>query len=115
MNKLLRIVLIIPALLLFLGSCQKLKLPNEVPVCIEKKIKKIKREKEWNPPAEVWRWETGGVVYYYFTADCCDQLNFLYDENCQIVCAPDGGFTGAGDGNCPTFPDPVKKTLLWKD
>ncbi|MFQ5447533.1 MAG: hypothetical protein ACE5FF_11420 [Saprospiraceae bacterium] len=25
------------------------------------------------------------------------------DENCNLVCAPDGGFTAGRDGNCPNF------------
>ena len=42
-----------------------------------------------------------GRVYYYAGSECCDQLNALYDAEGEYVCAPDGGFTGRGDGRCP--------------
>jgi hypothetical protein len=40
-------------------------------------------------------------VYYYAASGCCDQLNPLFDADGKYVCAPDGGFTGRGDGRCP--------------
>src|SRR5688500_15649158 len=40
-------------------------------------------------------------VYYYAVSGCCDQLNPLFDAEGKYVCAPDGGFTGRGDGQCP--------------
>ena len=45
----------------------------------------------------------------------CDQFNYLYDSDCNIICAPDGGFIGTGDGKCPDFIEPIKKTLIWED
>jgi hypothetical protein len=42
-----------------------------------------------------------GQTYYYTTSPCCDLLNPLYDAQGKFVCAPDGGFTGRGDGRCP--------------
>ncbi len=101
--------------LLFLSSCVKLDLSEDVPSCIEHKIKKLRRAPVQNPPAEVWKWETGGEVYYYFTGDCCDQFNELYDSECNYICAPDGGVSGNGDGKCPVFAQPVIKTLIWED
>ncbi len=97
------------------SSCISLDLNEEVPQCIEAKIRKLKRKPVQNPPAEVWKWETGGALYYYFTGDCCDQFNELYDAECNYVCAPDGGLGGAGDGKCPVFSQPIKKTLIWRD
>jgi len=102
--------------LLFLNtSCEKSSLNIDAPNCIENEIKKIKSEAVRNPPAEVWKWEADGQIYYYITSDCCDQYNFLYNSNCEVICAPDGGLIGSGDGNCPNFIEPIKKTLIWKD
>ena len=98
-----------------LHSCKKPDLKEEVPNCIENKIQDILDEPVRNPAAQVWKWEDNANTYYYITSDCCDQYNYLYDENCNVVCAPDGGFTGAGDGNCPTFQGQVVKTLVWED
>lgn len=100
---------------LTLASCEKLDLAKDAPNCIERKIRKIMAEDVRNPPAEVWEWRVDGETYYYITSGCCDQFNYLYDDRCKEVCAPDGGFTGTGDGNCPTFNGPVESTLLWED
>ena len=87
----------------------------DVPTCIENKITTIIKENRTNPPTQVWKWQDSENVYYYITSDCCDQYNYLYDENCNQVCAPDGGFTGNGDGNCPDFTDEIVKILIWED
>ncbi len=102
--------------LIFLNiGCEKSNLNIDAPNCIENEIKKIKIEEVRNPPTQVWKWEVEEQTYYYITSDCCDQYNLLYNNNCEIICAPDGGITGMGDGNCPDFTEPIKKTLLWED
>jgi hypothetical protein len=40
---------------------------------------------------------------YLFTADCCDRYNYLFDDQCNRLCAPTGGFSGKGDLQCPDF------------
>lgn len=100
---------------LFLSACEKLNLAVDVSSCIEEKIRDIKKEALLNPPVQVWKWEVDGNTYFYFTSDCCDQYNYLYDKDCNVVCAPDGGFTGNGDGNCPDFNEEIMKTLVWED
>jgi hypothetical protein len=103
------------ALILTLSSCAKLDLNIDVPSCIEKKIRKIQKDGVNNPPAQVWKWVANGKTYYYITSDCCDQYNYLYDNNCIQVCAPDGGDSGNGDGKCPNFNGSIEKTLVWED
>lgn len=87
----------------------------EVPVCIENKIEEIINNEVSNPPTQIWKWEVDEQTYYYITSNCCDQYNYLYTENCEIVCAPDGGITGNGDGLCPAFTNEIIKTLVWED
>ncbi|MEO6347818.1 MAG: hypothetical protein ABIO60_07895, partial [Aquaticitalea sp.] len=65
--------------------------------------------------AEVWKWVDDKIIYYYLTSDCCDQYNYLFNEKCETICAPDGGLTGKGDRQCPDFGESLKKTLVWKD
>jgi len=96
-------------------SCEDSDLNIDVPVCIENKIEEIIDNDVSNPPTQVWKWEVDGNTYYYITANCCDQFNFLYNEQCELICAPDSGFTGAGDGNCPVFTGEIIKTLVWED
>jgi hypothetical protein len=40
---------------------------------------------------------------YLFTPMCCDQFTRLYDAEGRFICAPSGGFSGAGDGTCPAW------------
>ncbi|WP_372792569.1 hypothetical protein [Lutibacter sp.] len=96
-------------------SCEKSDLNIDAPTCIKDKIEEIMNNNLTNPPTQVWKWEVDGETYYYITSDCCDQFNNLYTENCTILCAPDGGITGNGDGNCPDFTSEINKTLVWKD
>lgn len=86
-----------------------------LPACIIAQIEAIKNEPIRNPSAEVWKWEDNSKVFYYFNSPCCDQYNYLYNENCEVVCAPDGGFTGKGDEKCPEFEGDINRSLIWKD
>jgi len=84
--------------------------------CINKKITKIKSQAKWNPPAEVNEYIYQGKHVYLFSADCCDQYNELYDESCNYICSPFGGFSGAGDGKCTDFSSTAQFVrLVWKD
>lgn len=49
----------------------------------------------------VVRYLIDGKAYYYVRSPCCDLHNHLYDSAGDYLCAPDGGFTGRGDGRCP--------------
>lgn len=97
------------------SSCKKDEEEIETKTCIEIKIDELKNEQVQNPPAKIWEWKADSKTYYYVTSGCCDQFNFLYDHNCNKVCAPDGGFSGNGDGNCPEFNSEIEKTLVWED
>lgn len=44
-----------------------------------------------------------GRVFYLVNAPCCDHVNPLYDADGRRICAPTGGFGGAGDGRCPAW------------
>ena len=106
-------IVLIALLALFFG-CSKSKTPN-VPNCINDKIEQMKSEPVRNPAAEVWLWHVDGNDYYYIPSPCCDQYNLLYDSKCNVVCAPSGGMSGMGSGDCPEFIGPIEKTLIWKD
>ncbi|MGQ0740155.1 MAG: DUF6970 domain-containing protein [Bacteroidota bacterium] len=84
--------------------------------CINNKISQIKARPKFNPPAEVNEHRYKGKRVFLFTADCCDQYNELYDEDCNYICAPSGGITGAGDGKCTDFSTAAQHIrLVWKD
>ncbi|MEZ4793754.1 MAG: hypothetical protein R2783_09910 [Gelidibacter sp.] len=110
-----RMTLIVMALSFFLSGCKSSDQNSGIPNCIKESIEALKNQPIQNPPAEVWLWESNGKTYYYFNAACCDQFSILYNDKCELICAPDGGFTGKGDGKCPEFGESVKKILIWKD
>ena len=109
-------ILMIFAIVIIAANCKSSDTEDDaLPACIENKIAELLSNEVANPPTQVWKWEVDGKIYFYITADCCDQYNMLYSENCEIVCAPDGGLTGEGDGNCPDFKGEIVKTLVWQD
>ncbi len=89
--------------LIGLNSCEKNKSTNSIPSCIQDKIDELKNKPKYNPPAKVIQYNYNGKTVYYITSDGCDQFNNLFDSNCNLICAPDGGFTGHGDGKCSDF------------
>lgn len=109
------LIIVLSVLFLSLNACKKIELNEDVPNCVRKEIRKILNEPVQNPGAKVWKWEDDANTYYYITSGCCDQFNYLYDDKCNVVCAPDGGFTGTGDGNCPVFQGNIQQTLVWED
>ncbi|MFC6195967.1 DUF6970 domain-containing protein [Dyadobacter subterraneus] len=56
------------------------------------------------------------ATLYFIPPSCCDVFSELLDENYNLLCSPDGGITGGGDGKCLDF---VKKAsnqkLIWND
>jgi len=47
----------------------------------------------------------GKEVNYKPAERCCDQMGEVRDTSGNIICHPDGGITGKGDGKCPDFFD----------
>jgi hypothetical protein len=79
-------------------------------------IKRFGSEPVGNPPLSIWRYEYNGQIVYFVPAHCCDLYSTLYDENGEVLCAPDGGITGKGDGHCTDFSaQRINEQLIWKD
>ncbi|GAB3339065.1 hypothetical protein GCM10027299_51700 [Larkinella ripae] len=103
-------------LLLFILSCRENDpAPATRPDCIQRVIEQLRQEVVWNPPASVYRYDFKGQEVYYIPARCCD-LPSLVIAGCDTLCAPDGGFTGNGDGRCPDFAGNAQnRVLIWQD
>lgn len=109
------ILLIGAFVLLEAKSCDKT-IQDGVPDCIQQMVKDFQSKPKQNPPASIYQYDYNGQKVYYVTAPCCDQMNTLYDANCAVICHPDGGFTGKGDGKCPDFnATKSNEVLIWKD
>lgn len=89
---------------------------DENPKWVQNLISTLKKDPLGNPPQSIWQYEYNGQIVYYVPPQCCDQFSTLYDANGDVICAPDGGFTGAGDGKCISFfQDRKEEKLIWED
>jgi hypothetical protein len=68
-----------------------------------------------NPPAFIARQEYASGVYYFLPSRCCDVFSELYDAGGALVCHPDGGITGDGDGTCPELGELLREEVVWRD
>ena len=101
---------------LILPGCSHSTDPNKNPDWINALIAKYQNQPPGNPPQSIWRYEYNGETVYYVPAQCCDQFSTLYNGHGDIICAPDGGFAGGGDGRCPDFfARRTNEKLIWKD
>ena len=110
-----KIFFVLLTLIVTANNCNK-NLDDDIPKCIQNKIAKIKSQPKWNPPARVEEYIYNGNKVFLFSSNCCDQYSELYDENCNLLCAPSGGISGGGDGKCNEFfTSATLVKLVWKD
>ncbi len=101
---------------LIISACNKNITNSSTPAGIENKIKHFSSIEKKNPPVKIWQYEYNGKTVYFITSYCCDMFSELYDENANLICNPDGGITGHGDGRCKDFFDLRKnEKLIWED
>jgi len=97
------------------GSKSQTSTNDSIPACVREQINAIEKKTVTNPPLQIDEYEYQGKKTFLFKADCCDQFNALYDEDCKVICAPSGGYTGRGDGKCKDFDSTAKHIkLIWK-
>ena len=115
MNAILNSSMIV-ALLVFTQQCGKEDLPKGAPHCIQQRIIEIAAEDVWNPPAKVYSYFYNGKKVFLIPQHCCDIPSVLLDEDCNVICSPDGGFSGRGDGRCTDFFNmATDERLIWED
>jgi Domain of unknown function (DUF6970) len=79
-------------------------------------IDSLQRQPVSNPPAFVARYDYRAQVVYYLPPHCCDVWSSLYDTVGVIICHPDGGLSGSGDGLCPDFfQQRANERIVWRD
>jgi hypothetical protein len=86
------------------------------PAWLKARIAAVLAERKRNPITRILSYNYGGQTVYYQSAPCCDQYSQVFDSQGRVVCQPEGGITGKGDGKCPDFDK--KKTnekLVWQD
>ena len=69
-----------------------------------------------NPPAQIIQYQYNNATVYYLPPRCCDIMGILYDVEGHILCYPDGGITGRGDGKCSDFHNTkIQEQVVWRD
>src|SRR5262249_29205853 len=107
-----------PTLLLTLLAASVAALAQtNIPPFVAELIAHYKSAPPESSPGSIWRYTyKGETVYYVPPLRCCDISSSLYDVKGNLVCRPDGGFAGFGDGKCPDF---LKQRshgeMLWSD
>ena len=110
----LRLLAIFAVIMLLAGCAQATQPAN--PAWLDQLIKKFESDPVGNPPLSIWKYEYNSQTVYFVPARCCDIPSTLYDVQGTVLCAPDGGFTGRGDGKCTDFFDTrTGGQLVWQD
>ena len=79
-------------------------------------IASLESERVRNPPALIARYSYKDEIVYYVPSYCCDEMSTLYSSEGEILCSPDGGLSGDGDGICPDFFDlRTDEEIIWQD
>ena len=88
----------------------------EDPDWLQEMISGLEDMEPGNPPYSITRYTYDGMTVFYLPAQCCDQLSVLLDRCGDPICAPDGGFSGEGDGRCTDFHETAAdESLIWQD
>jgi uncharacterized protein DUF6970 len=86
-----------------------------VPAPVAKLIHELQTKPPTNAPGYVASYEYRGGIVYYVGPRCCDIFSDLYDASGKLICHPDGGLAGHGDGRCPDFlSQRTKEKFLWR-
>ena len=89
---------------------------SDAPAWVADLIAGIAAEPVTNPPSSVLRFRYHDMVVYFRPQRCCDIPSTVWDEEGNVLCSPDGGITGEGDGRCPDFTRAsTEKETVWAD
>jgi len=111
-----RAVLVTVLAVVLAGCADNAEFDEEVPLWVTEMIRRMEREPVTNPPAYVERSDYAGATVYYVPPHCCDVAGSLYDESGTLICGPDGGLSGKGDGRCPDFASARRnEKIIWRD
>jgi len=86
------------------------------PTWVTSLIRQFESEPVANPPAFVARYDYKGQDVYFVPQRCCDIMSVLYRADGAVMCHPDGGITGKGDGLCGDFSvERRNERIIWRD
>jgi len=89
---------------------------NTVPAWLTALAREAETQPVASPPAFIASYDYKGETVYFRPQRCCDIMSVLYRGDGSVLCHPDGGFTGAGDGRCADFfLERKNERILWRD
>ena len=109
-----RVLIALFVMVSFFPGCS----PEEIedPVWVQELIDELASAPVRDPPASIVRYEYHNMTVYYVPPYCCDAFSVLYDFDGSVICAPDGGLSGGGDGGCPDFfKEATHRKVIWQD
>lgn len=66
-------------------------------------------------PITIAQYRYRNQTVYYLSPMVADGFSQLFNINHKLICAPEGGITGKGDGQCPNFFQQANnKVILFK-
>ena len=90
--------------------------PDPLPTWLTSLIRNLESQPPANPRAFIARYEYKGQIVYFEPQRCCDVPSRVYWIDGTLLCQPDGGFSGAGDGRCPDFfAERKNEKVIWRD
>lgn len=103
-------------LVVLTNGCRKDDVAVKTPACILSKIDTIKNQPVNSTSGKIFSYKYNGATVYYIPPLCCDMKSQLFDENCNVICNPDGGYAVVVDDKCADF---FKKRsgekVIWTD
>jgi Domain of unknown function (DUF6970) len=89
---------------------------EDPPPFVDRLVARLRTDVKRNPPASIWRYTYKGVEVLYVPPYCCDVPGELYDRAGNVICSPDGGISGEGDGACRDFfSERSDEQIVWAD
>ena len=79
-------------------------------------IRQLETQPVANPPGLVAQYDYKEQNVYFVPQRCCDVMSIVYRSDGAIMCHPDGGFNGKGDGMCADFfAERRNERVIWRD
>ncbi len=102
-------------LMLLVAGCTQASQSSN-PAWVNKLIQKFEADPVGNPPLSITSYTYNSQPVYFVPAHCCDIPSVVYDATGNLLCSPDGGLSGKGDGKCPDFfTQRTNEQLIWQD
>jgi hypothetical protein len=87
----------------------------DVPSWLQAEISRLGTEAAPNVPVVVTRSQYRGETVFYASPSVPDGLGVLFSAEGDVLCHPDGGLDGRGDGKCADFfAARANDTVLWR-